>query len=118
MARKLKSAAPEPDEVSVETFAASLPDKFLACRELGHTWRPWRASWDGVARVYDRELRCHRCRTVRVQVVSSVGHTISNHYRYAEGYQAKGVEHAVRVSRDVFRLESLTRYLTDSTAKS
>lgn len=103
----------EGDLISVETFAATLPEGYLACRELGHTWRPWRATWDAATRAYERELRCPRCKTERRQLVSATGHAITNSYRYPEGYQAKHVAHEVRVSRDVFRLEALTRYLSD-----
>jgi hypothetical protein len=98
------------DSMTVETFAASLPDRYLTCRELGHTWKPYRASFDTTARAYDRELRCTRCHTSRTQVVSTTGHVLANHYRYPNGYLTKHVEDAM-VSRDVFRLESLTRYL-------
>lgn len=104
--------ATTPEPVSVETFAATLPTSYLACRELGHTWRPWRAQWSGEARAYERELRCPRCKTTRRQLINDAGHVLANSYRYSDGYQAKNVESAVRISRDVFRLESLTRYLT------
>lgn len=97
--------------ISVETFAATLTTSYLACRELGHTWRPWRAAWDKSVRAYDRELRCSRCKTVRRQLINDLGHVLTNNYVYPDGYQAKHVEHEVRISRDVFRLESLTRYL-------
>lgn len=100
------------EPVSVETFAASLPARFLECRELGHHWRAWQAQWDREARAYDRELRCSRCKTIRSQLLNESGHVLANRYRYADGYQAKNVESAVRISRDVFRLESLTRYLS------
>jgi uncharacterized C2H2 Zn-finger protein len=102
------------EPISVETFAANLSISFLACRELGHNWKPWRAAWSGELRAYERELRCPRCKTVRRQLVNDLGHVLSNSYRYPDGYQAKDVEHAVRVSRDVFRLEALTRYLSDA----
>lgn len=101
-----------PDPITVETFAESLPDRYLSCRELGHQWRAWRAQWDASARAFERELRCGRCKTTRAQLLDSRGHVLSNRYTYPTGYQAKGVEGAVRVSRDVFRLESITRYLT------
>jgi hypothetical protein len=48
---------------------------------------------------------------MRRQLVNDQGHVLTNNYRYADGYQAKAVEKGVRVSRDVFRLEALTRYL-------
>lgn len=107
MAREGASA----DDVDVETFASSLPTRYIECRELGHTWRAWRAAWDSDARAYDRELRCSRCKTVRRQLLNELGHVLSNNYRHPDGYLAKHVTDGVRISRDVFRLESLTRYL-------
>lgn len=101
------------EPIAVDTFAAGLSNSFLACRELGHMWKPWRAEWSGELRAYERELRCSRCKTFRRQLVNDQGHVLSNNYRYADGYQAKNVENVVRVSRDVFRLEALTRYLSN-----
>jgi hypothetical protein len=96
--------------MSVDTFAASLGDRVLHCRELGHVWRPLTVSWDSSAQAYDRRLRCASCRTVRVQVVTGKGHVLSNRYIYAEGYLASGVTIG-RGDRDTFRREALTRYL-------
>lgn len=98
-------------EISVESFAHGLTTNYLACRELGHVWKPWGATWDRVARAYDRRLRCSRCRTERVQLINDQGHVLTNRYNYSSGYEAKNVEKGVRVSRDIFRLEALTRFL-------
>lgn len=97
--------------VNVETFAAGLSDKYLHCRELGHTWTPLTASWDRSARAYDRQLRCKMCRSIRKQLLDSSGHVIRNGYDYSDGYLAKHVAKG-SYTRDVFRLESLTRFLT------
>ena len=102
------------DEISIESFAAHLPARFLACRELGHIWKPWRAAWDKSARAYERELRCSRCKTVRKQLINEFGHVLTNNYRHADGYLAKNVDTPIRGNRDLFRLESLTRYLNPS----
>jgi hypothetical protein len=97
--------------ISIESFAHSLSAGYLACRELGHVWKPFTATYDGEARVIDRRLRCNRCKTQRVQLITMAGHVISNHYKYADGYQAKNVEKGVRYSRDQFRIEAVTRFL-------
>lgn len=97
-------------EVTVDTFAAGLGDRVLHCRELGHTWRPLTVAWDAGARAYDRRLRCSSCRTVRVQILDARGHVMSNRYDYADGYLATGVK-VGRGDRDVFRRESITRFL-------
>ena len=103
--------ADEELQVSIETFAASLSLSFLACRELGHIWKPWLAQWSSEYRAYERELRCSRCKTTRRQLINEHGHVLSNGYRYRDGYQAKNVDSPVRGNRDVFRLEALTRFI-------
>jgi hypothetical protein len=102
---------------SLEEFVASLGDKVLHCRELGHSWRPLTVSWDAEAQAYDRRLRCPSCRTVRVQLLSQHGHVLGNRYIYPEGYLAHGI--TVGQGRDHFRLESLQRFLaTTPTTRS
>jgi hypothetical protein len=107
------------DEIDVETWAGLLPEKYLACRELGHTWRPWQASYDPAEQAYERVLRCPRCRTERVQLLTTGGHVLGNRYNYPDGYQAKNV-HDMTASRDVFRLEAVLRFMSkhDDTAKA
>lgn len=105
------TAQPEP-LISLDSFAHDLTAAYLACRDLGHTWRPFRGSYDESAGVFERELRCRSCKTIRRQVVTSHGHVLSNNYTYADGYQAKGVDSAGDRSRDTFRVEALTRFLT------
>lgn len=96
------------DTGEVEEFAAGLKETFLYCRELGHNWKPYTAA-SGEGGGFVRTLRCVRCRTRRVQELNSRGAIISNHYEYAEGYQAKGLGRIVGEGRDMLRLESLTR---------
>ena len=68
-------------------------------------------SWDAKARVFDRSLVCQSCRSVRRQVLDRRGHVIRNGYKYADGYLATKVLNREGLSRDVFRLEALTRWL-------
>lgn len=101
--------------ISPETFAAGLNTRVLHCRELGHNWKPWTASYDPKARAYDRRLRCASCKTQRVQVLDSSGHPVSNRYVYPEGYLAQNVDGVgLSALRDVFRLEAVTRFLDGS----
>jgi hypothetical protein len=95
--------------MSPETFAATLSQRQLHCRELGHNWKPLTVSWDRKARAYDRQLRCSMCRTIRRQVLDSSGHVLRNGYAYPDGYLATGVQKGI--TRDVFRLEAITRFL-------
>lgn len=93
----------------VANFAEALPEKFLHCRELGHNWRPFSAGRykDGG---FERILRCSRCRTRRVQEITSRGVVMVNRYEYPEGYQAeKGMGRIVGEGRGLLRLESIKR---------
>ena len=101
--------ATQMDTISVDTFAATLPDKLLHCRELGHTWRHWGASEEPAAHCYVRTTRCSSCRTLRHWVIDYAGHVISSHYTYPDGYLAKHVEPGL--TRDPFRLEAIQREL-------
>lgn len=75
---------------SVETDAvdwlSDLPASFLACRDIGHAWRPYTASWESAERRYRRVLRCSRCKADRVQFLDASGHVESTHYDYPDGY--------------------------------
>jgi hypothetical protein len=102
------------DTRTAEQFAATLPDKVLHCRELGHVWRPSTVTFDELARAYDRRLRCTSCRTERIQVLDSRGHVIQNSYKYPDGYLAKDVDR-VGQSRDVYRVEAVVRFLHATT---
>jgi hypothetical protein len=97
------------EPLSHDSFAGRLTDKQLHCRELGHVWRPFTASYEPDARAYVRTLRCSSCRTERHQVLDSSGHVISNGYSYPNGYLAANV--APGLTRDTFRLEAVMRFL-------
>lgn len=101
----------EPELRDAASFAQSLTDKALHCRELGHVWRDSTVTWDAQARVFDRSLVCQSCRSVRRQVLDRRGHVIRNGYNYADGYLATKVLNRDGLSRDTFRLEALTRWL-------
>ena len=104
--------------VSPETFAQSLGSKSLHCRELGHNWRPWTVTYDAKARAYDRQLRCSNCRTIRTQVLDSSGHAVSNRYQYPDHYLSAGKVERGSLNRDVFRLESIARWLNANESKA
>ena len=93
------------------SFVGDLSDRLLHCRELGHTWKPLTVRWDKESSAYDRRLRCPSCRTIRIQLLTSTGHVVSNRYDYTDGYLAKGVDVGT-LHRDMFRLEAITRFLT------
>ena len=94
----------------LDAWVHELPDKLLHCRELGHNWRPLTVSRHESGG-YDRRLRCPSCRTVRVQILTTRGHVMSNRYVYPDGYLAKGAG-AQQANRDAFRVEAIERFLT------
>ena len=99
------------DIVSGEEFAKNLNARQLDCRELGHKWKPWTVNWDRKQRCYDRRLRCSSCKTVRKQVLDSRGAVLKNSYEYPDGYLAGRDVRVGELSREVFRLEAIVRYL-------
>lgn len=108
-----KSNTTEDRPMTAAEFASALSNKFLHCRELGHTWRPHTVNWDAEARAYDRRLRCSSCHTVRVQLLDQYGHVLANRYDYPDHYLANrnGQTGALGGARDAFRLEAITRFL-------
>jgi hypothetical protein len=110
--------ADEPTLRDAASFAQSLNAKQLHCRELGHEWRDHTVNWDTKARVFDRALRCRNCGSIRRQTLDRRGHVIRNGYNYTEGYLATKVVNREGLSRDVFRLEALTRWLEANNTKA
>jgi hypothetical protein len=100
--------AHEAAKLDVQAFAEELPERFLYCREMGHNWRPFSAGRykDGG---FERILRCTRCRTRRIQGISSRGLIISSRYEHPEGYLVKGMGHIWGEGRGILRLESIKR---------
>lgn len=101
---------------SVGQWIQALPQGFIECRDLGHIWRPYRAWWDNDAKAYRRAMRCPRCFTERVQLLSASGAILSGHYVYAEGYsKPEGTGTLDADGRATLRLETTLR-LVDETA--
>lgn len=107
---RIRSVQASESTVRLGGWLGDLPSEFLLCRDLGHTWRPYRAWWDQTERAYQRVLRCGRCKSERVQTLSAQGHPLQGYYNYSDGYQApKGTGRLVGEDRDVLRLESVLR---------
>lgn len=101
----------ETQTVTVETFAAALPARYLRCRELGHVWRPHTVSREPGGVGFFRRLRCAECKTEREQLLDGSGHVVRNGYHYSDGYLADSHVERGGYSRDIFRLESIIRFL-------
>ncbi len=86
---------------------ASWNDKFITCRDLGHTWRLMNVTEDSVV---VREFICRVCTAVRWQaIVRRTGEIVSNRYRYPKGYLLGKAGQGI--SRQDIRVEALNRLL-------
>lgn len=101
----------------VVEFAEGLPDTFLECRELGHLWRPYHATFNEYGG-YDRVLRCSRCYTKRVQVITRRGVVVKNSYLHPEGYLHVGMGRITGDARGAMRLVSLQRQVKTAESKA
>jgi hypothetical protein len=100
----------------VARWANSLPEEFLLCRDLGHTWRPASARWAPDLNAYERTMRCGRCRAERSQVLSAGGLILSGHYHYENGYTApSGTGSLGSDGRGTLRLASIYRLIGHDT---
>jgi len=97
------------DPNDVKTWATSLDEALLLCRDLGHLWKPFRASFNLTERAYERTLRCSRCKTERSQSLSQVGAVLKNNYDYPDGYLVPKLGRLAGESRNMVRLESVSR---------
>lgn len=102
-------------ETTAADFVAGLSARHLHCRELGHTWKPLTVSFDKTARVFDRRIRCSVCRSERKMLIDTRGDVIASSYDYSAGYLAENVERGALSRRD-YRLEAITRLLSESEA--
>lgn len=106
----------DPDDV--QSWAADMPEAFLACRDLGHTWRPLTARYDPDVNSYARTLRCSRCRTTRSQTLSLSGLILGNQYEYPDGYQVPaGSGRIDQQGRGIIRLQTTIASLEATTRK-
>lgn len=95
-------------------WANDLPAEFLLCRDLGHTWEPFRGWHDRKAREYVQVLRCPRCRCERERHLDYSGRRISQSYTYPDAYLAPAGEGYLSAeSRADLRLVSLLRMIDE-----
>lgn len=105
------------NDKALSQWADSLSDNMLLCRDIGHQWRPHNARFLDEMSVWERSLRCARCRTERLQLLSARGHVLSNRYEYPDGYQTpRGSGRVDSDMRDELRLASVTNFARKDTA--
>lgn len=93
----------------LDTALTVMSDAHLHCRDFGHSWRSHSARYLPDQRVYERTLRCSRCRTLRNQWISERGDYLRTGYKYAAHYQMRGVGRLTVDHRAQLRLASVQR---------
>jgi hypothetical protein len=88
-ARKPKTKAPAPKKkATVHALASSVPDEFVGCRTISHSWRYNDVKMD--RKNYVQSLVCIHCGTLRYKVYSPTGGNLGSSYKYPPGYLIKG----------------------------
>jgi len=101
------------DVQAVAKWSELLPDAFILCRDMGHTWRPYRATFSKEMNAYDRVLRCGRCKTERAQTLGMDGVILSGNYAYQDGYLSPSGSGRINgAGRGALRLESTLRLIS------
>lgn len=86
---------------------ASVPDRYVACRTLGHAWDPS----DRVVGAVPVSLSvlgclCLRCTSMRLDGIDARGKVAYRRYQYADGYlRKKGQQKLTRID---YRLQMLS----------
>jgi hypothetical protein len=110
MATKRRTAAEKLAEQHHQELLAAIDkmtDEMVECRDIQHSYRKWATRWLAQEREYERQLKCLRCGTIRVQRVSERGYLLGSSYEYAEGYLVKGLGRLDQDDRGAIRLQSV-----------
>jgi hypothetical protein len=99
------------EPISAHDAIVSMRTDYLQCRDFGHAWRPYTAAWSEIERAYVAQLRCSRCRTIRVRTISRTGAQLATHYVYPDGYLIAGLGRLTGSDRDELRLASIQQVL-------
>lgn len=103
---------PPPErQPSLRTALSRMNDDHLMCRDFGHSWRPFQARYIPQRKQYEERLKCLRCKTIRVRLLTHTGGQVANHYVYPDGYAMKGYGRLSGTDRDAVRLASLQTVL-------
>lgn len=114
MAKSQRRRKPEPrfaDPQEARSFAESLPDRYLACRNDLHSWKAWSVRWMAEGRLYERIVRCTRCGGKKKSLVDDTGAIVSKGYSPAKGYLSD-VGRIAGDAKDALRLVTLQREIT------
>lgn len=104
---KPKVASPK----EVRAAVVKMPETFLRCRDLGHTWLQYRVK--RIRGGFERDLFCRSCKTNKHMFISPKGEILASNYSYNEGYQIVGLGRIQAEGKSVLRLEALDRVMAD-----
>jgi hypothetical protein len=107
----------EPEAFDLAAAIDAMPESHIHCRDYGHSWRPFTASYDARERCYVQQLRCTRCRTLRQRLLDTHGQVIKSAYVYADNYLVKGIGRLGAEARGEVRLASVQADLARYQAK-
>lgn len=100
------------DLIPIDSALDDLDETFLLCRDVHHSWRVVGYGTIPGGSV-ERTLVCERCETERVDEWTLQGMRVRSWYRYAEGYQFRGVDQTddprAALRREVLRRAGVTR---------
>ena len=99
------------DRNAVTAFAAALPSAYLECRDYGHAWSAYTASWVPKSREWHRVLVCMRCQGRRVEhLAGATAVKTKRHYEMPADYFAPpGLGPLDAEGRALLRLALLSR---------
>jgi hypothetical protein len=84
------------------------PDPFLACRDMGHNWKPDSAAWLPGGDV-ERVLVCTVCESRRKQILDRNGYIVTGTYAYEKGYTFTGLGRMDRDDKALMRRTNILR---------
>lgn len=101
----------ESSEFDLDRALDALPAEYLECRDWGHSWRPYSATFNRKERMYVQTLECQRCTTKRDRMLGTRGQNLGASYEYADGYLMPGSGYLSTTDRDGIRLRSIMHVL-------
>lgn len=103
------------DRNTVAAFAAALPSAYLQCRDYGHAWTAYTASWVPQVREWHRVLVCMRCQGRRVEsLAGATAVKTKRHYEMPQDYAAPpGLGPLDSEAKALLRLALLSRSQQD-----
>ena len=99
-------------EGDLDAIVANMPDTFIDCRTIGHSWRKSTADYRADERVWVQALKCTRCKSVCERHADDHGYPLGNRYVYVEGYRIEGLGAFDQNKRAAVRLASLLSTIT------